>query len=110
MAHGIALREREDWRQQGRELADTLKSDDWSEAMNEMVPMMDGFVSRFKEMAPVVRAVYKDLGEFMMSHEQSICDFATQEATGNMETSINGVIKILVFPLSPPDQPVAVTA
>ncbi len=100
IAHGISMIEREDWRQEGRDLADTLKGESWQEVVTDFAGMVAGFVAGFKEMQPAVLPIYKDLGNFMMDHEQSIHDFALQEVAGNAETSIDGVINMLVNPLS----------
>jgi hypothetical protein len=103
LAHRISLIEQEEWRQVGLNLADTLNGESWQEVRTQFVGMMDGFIAGFKEMQSVVLPVYQDLGEFMITHEQSIHDFATLEAAGNTETSIDNVVEILVNPLPSPN-------
>jgi hypothetical protein len=104
LTHNIPVIEQDDWRQQGRDLAGSLIGESWQEVMPQFVELMNGFIKLFEEMAGVVGPIHPELGEFMMAHEQSIHDFATREAAGDTDTSIDSVIEILNFPLERFDQ------
>lgn len=60
----------------------------------------------------VLGELYKGevIGEFMITHEQSIHDFAMAEAAGKTETSIDNVVKVLITPLPPPNRSGSATA
>ena len=67
--------------------------------MSHLATVAKPFVERYRQIAELAPPEYKQLANSMVVHEQSLVDAAELEAAGDVEHSMDDVVKQLVFPL-----------
>lgn len=73
---------------------------DWNQAMEGFGSQLPPSVERFQEIADNAPDEYKELAQSMVVHEQALLDFSRLEASGQSESSLDGIIEQLHFKLS----------
>lgn len=99
MQLGLDLIELDDSRDKGNEFFRTFEGMNWQAAMSHLATVAKPFVQRYRQIAQLAPAEYKQLANSMVVHEQSIVDAAELEAVGDGDHSMDNIVKQLVFPL-----------
>ena len=102
LAHGVNLVEREESRQKGRDLVESLDGETWKEVMASFAEVMKPIVARYHEIGASIPEEYRELGVALGVHEQSIGDFSMMEAAGEVDKSIADVVAQLMYPMPEP--------
>ncbi len=99
VALGLDLREQPETRQLGLDIAAGLKGVSWTDAMVAIRDSVAPAIVRYKAIAASAPAEYQSLAEAMVTHEQSLCDFAERELAGETAISIDVISSQLQYPL-----------
>lgn len=83
----------------GHDFLENCHGMDWKATMSFLATAAEPYVQRYTKIAEIAPAEYKDLADSMVVHEKSITNFASLEASGDTEHSLDDVIKQLKFPL-----------
>ena len=96
--HGVSLNEVADLSLV--ELAiDAYRDMSWQEFAALNVPVVEGFLARFRAIAQLGDEADREILESMVRHEASILRWATMERDGNIDGSLDDVIAQLNYPL-----------
>jgi CRISPR/Cas system-associated endonuclease Cas3-HD len=96
---GVDLVERDESRDRGIEFYRSLEGMDWKGAMKRLAAIAKPFVKRYREIAEIAPAEYKDLAHSMVVHEMSIETAAELEARGECDHSMDQIVEQLKYPL-----------
>lgn len=99
-ALGANLTELEASREAGHGFVDAIKGKDWREAMQVLSDGVTPYVERYREIAASAPDQYREIAQSMVEHEESLHQFASEEAQGNSDQGLQRIIRQLQYPLS----------
>lgn len=88
---GLDLREQQESRKMGMDMAAAMKGKPWQETMQMILDAVKPVVEHYREIAASLPEKYSELGQSMVIHEQAIVDFAELELAGKQNISIDGI-------------------
>ena len=97
---GLELVELDDSRKMGHEFVKSCDGMDWKGTMTHLATIVEHYVKRYSEIAEIAPPEFKDLADSMVVHEASIRTFASLEASGETEHSLDDVSNQLRFPMN----------
>ena len=100
LKHGIDLVEEEDSDLVGGIVA-AYQGNSWLDFLAGLTPLVDQFVSRFKEIAAAGPAEDQEVLQSMIIHEAAFVSWIEKEIAGE-EDSLDAIISQLQYPLSAP--------
>ena len=92
MALGVDIAEPEASRKLGLEMADGLAGKSWDEVVVMLGETVKPYVERYREIAAAAPAEYRELANSMVTHEQSLYDFAQLEQSGAGMDSVAAIV------------------
>ena len=98
--HGISLAEPVPT-EQIKDIVDGYQASSWEEFAAANKAVVQGFLSRFEEIARIGPEEDREVLESMIQHEQAILRWFDMESQGEQEGSLDAVIAELKYPLSP---------
>lgn len=99
---GMDLSEDEVWRQRAIDLLATFEGKSWRFFVESLNEILQGFVTRYKEIASTVPDDLSEIHHSMVIHETALLTFTELELSGDVERSLDDVIALLKFPLPKP--------
>ena len=96
---GVDILELDESRKLAHDFLKSCDGMDWKAMNSHLATICEPFLKRYTEYAEIAPPEYKDVADSMVVHERSIITFASLEVSGDMEHSLNDVIKQLKFPL-----------
>jgi hypothetical protein len=102
MALGLDLSELDDAQKLAEKFHRASAGMDWQAFVAHLATAVEPYVRRFREIAEIAPPEYKDLADSMVVHELSWQRFARLEIAGDIDRSIDDVVKQLIHPLPKP--------
>ena len=97
---GANLTELEASRDAGYGFVDAIKGKDWREAMQILCDGVTPYVERYREIAANAPEQYREIAQSMVDHEESLQQFAGEEAQGSGDQGLQRIISQLQYPLA----------
>ena len=99
---GADLTELDASREAGQGFVEAIKGKDWRDAMQILSDGVIPYVERYREIAVAAPAPYREIAQSMVEHEESLQQFASEEAQGNGAQGLQRIIAQLQYPLAKP--------
>lgn len=96
---GVDLFYRDEYREMGEAFLKSFDGKDWKDLMTGLETAVEPFVKRYIEIAEIAPPQYKNVADSMVVHERAIQTFTRLELSGDIQHSLDDVIKQLAFPL-----------
>ena len=100
VALGANLTELDASREAGHGFVDAIKGKDWREAMQVLSDGVMPYVERYRDIAASAPEQYREIALSMVEHEESLQQFASEEAQGSGEQALQRIISQLQYPLA----------
>jgi hypothetical protein len=92
MQVGLDISERNESRQAGQAVADSIEGKDWKGALSALQETVKPYVDRYKQIAAAAPPEYRAVAESMAIHEQSLYEFIELELAGDSERALAELI------------------
>lgn len=102
VALGMDIRELDESRAAGLEMAAGFEGKSWHEAMTLLRDLLVPYVERYTAIAQTAPSVDRELAEAMVTHEAALHRFAELEVAGETQHSTADMVAQLQYPLPGP--------